>query len=172
MSAARKTAAGALPSIDMLVEAGDWASPASLRALIELSLAASLAKGIPAIAPDSEVSFLFTDDAHIRVLNRQYRGKDSSTNVLSFPGPRTNGKTFGPMLGDIVFAGETVAREAEAAQIPADHHLAHLVIHGFLHLLGYDHEADAEAAAMEALETAILARLGIADPYGGPDDRG
>jgi probable rRNA maturation factor len=107
------------------------------------------------------------DDAHIRVLNRQYRGKNKPTNVLSFPAPPAKPKSFGPQLGDMVFAAETIVAEAKRDGITLADHLAHLVVHGFLHLLGYDHEIEQEAVAMEALETAILGRLGIADPYGG-----
>ena len=109
--------------------------------------------------PDSELSILFTDDAHIRRLNAAYRGKDKPTNVLSFP------QAGGPLLGDVILASETVAKEAVLAQKPLKDHIAHLVVHGFLHLLGYDHEADEEAEAMEALERAALKRLGIEDPY-------
>jgi probable rRNA maturation factor len=141
-------------AIDVRVEAGKWPSKAKLTALATRSLAAALARAKPKLAAGPELSLLFTDDAHVRVLNRQYRRKDKATNVLSFPTPKAaRAKAFGPQLGDIVLAD----------------HLAHLIVHGFLHLLGHDHEDDREAAVMEKLETAILARLGIADPYGGAD---
>ncbi len=91
------------------------------------------------LAPDSEISLVFTDDAHIRKLNRRYRGKDKATNVLSFPGPPGR-DSLGPLVGDLVFAEGTVAREAEAEGIARDHHLSHLIVHGFLHLAGYDHK--------------------------------
>jgi probable rRNA maturation factor len=157
-------------AIDVRVEAGKWPSKAKLTALATRSLAAALARAKPKLAAGPELSLLFTDDAHVRVLNRQYRRKDKATNVLSFPTPKAaRAKAFGPQLGDIVLAEETVAREAEAEGITRDDHLAHLIVHGFLHLLGHDHEDDREAAVMEKLETAILARLGIADPYGGAD---
>jgi probable rRNA maturation factor len=155
-----------LPEIDVRVEAGDWPSAAKLKALAKRAIAAAVPSVKARFAPASEVSLLFTDDAHIRVLNRQYRGKDKPTNVLSFPGP-SDGRVFGPLVGDLVFAQETVAREAEIEAVPFEDHLIHLVVHGFLHLLGYDHEVDRDAARMEGLETAILAGLGIADPYGG-----
>ena len=112
---------------------------------------------------DAEVSILFADDAFVRGLNARWRGQDKPTNVLSFPavgggpGPRS--------LGDIVLAYETVAREAEAAGRPFLHHTVHLLVHGFLHLLGYDHETDADAAVMEACEVRILETLDIPDPY-------
>jgi probable rRNA maturation factor len=101
----------------------------------------------------------------MRALNRAWRGKDASTNVLSFPaGAMAHGEEPCP-LGDVVLAAETVQREAEGQAIPLADHAAHLVVHGMLHLLGFDHERDEEADAMEALETKVLSRLGIADPY-------
>jgi len=156
----------AVPAIDIRVEAGNWPPAAKLRRLVTRAVAQTIASAAPPLAPSSELSLVFTDDAHVRVLNRRYRRKGTATNVLSFPGARTEARTFGPLLGDLVFAAETIAREADAQGIAPDHHLAHLVVHGFLHLLGHDHHRNAEAAVMEGLETAILARLGIADPYG------
>jgi probable rRNA maturation factor len=154
-------------AIDVRVEAGDWPSKAKLTRIAAQSLAAAVARAKPKLAPGSELSLLFTDDAHIRVLNRRYRRKAKPTNVLSFPAPAAKARTFGPQLGDLVFAAETIAREAKGDGISFDDHLTHLIVHGFLHLLGHDHEEDREATVMEKLETAILARLGIADPYGG-----
>jgi probable rRNA maturation factor len=103
---------------------------------------------------------LLADDAALRALNRDWRGKDKPTNVLSFPAPQG-----GEMLGDIALAAETVAAEAQAQGKPFAAHMAHLLAHGFLHLLGYDHEIEAEAEAMEARERAILVSLGLPDPY-------
>jgi probable rRNA maturation factor len=111
------------------------------------------------------VSLVFTDDASVRVLNRDYRGKDKPTNVLSFPAPQLVPGRFGPLIGDIVVARETVAAESAADGLTFADHLTHLIVHGFLHLVGYDHETDDEAAVMEGLETSILQQLGIADPY-------
>ena len=114
------------------------------------------------------------NDSAIRALNRDWRGKDAPTNVLSFPVPgppsgqrRGRGKRTSPSpyIGDIVIAYETVAREAKAEDKPFGHHLAHLAVHGFLHLHGYDHENDRDAQKMERLERRILARLAIPDPY-------
>ncbi|MBY0362839.1 MAG: rRNA maturation RNase YbeY [Phreatobacter sp.] len=111
------------------------------------------------IPADAELSVALADDAMIQRLNREYRSKDNPTNVLSFSAPR------GPLLGDVVIAYQTLVREAgEEALTPSDH-LTHLTIHGLLHLLGYDHETEAEAVAMEAMETSILADLGISDPH-------
>ena len=112
---------------------------------------------------------MLTDDAGIRTLNSNWRGIDKPTNVLSFPALQPTGPS-GPddaprMLGDIAIAYETTRQEADDEQKPFDHHLSHLAVHGFLHLIGYDHENDDDAEAMETLEQEILAQLGIPDPY-------
>jgi len=118
-----------------------------------------------------EVSLVFTNDAEIRGINAQWRSQDKPTNVLSFPGfPLTPGKMPGPMLGDIIFAEETLTREAAELGKSFDDHLTHLMVHGFLHLFGYDHMDDEEAEKMEGLETRILAGLGLSDPYGDDPD--
>jgi probable rRNA maturation factor len=121
-------------------------------------------RAVTAAAPpdtsDRELSVVLTDDAAIRALNAQWRKKDEPTNVLSFPAPAN-----ASILGDIVIAYETTAREAAQEQKPLADHLSHLAVHGFLHLLGYDHESDADADVMEQLEREILARLGVPDPY-------
>ena len=110
-----------------------------------------------------EVVVLLTDDATVHDLNQRFRGKDRPTNVLSFPAPGT----ARPHLGDLVLAsGVCIAEAADQGKTVADH-LSHLVVHGVLHLLGHDHENDAEAEAMEARERATLATLGVADPYAG-----
>jgi len=107
------------------------------------------------------VTLLLTDDQAIKDLNRRFRQQDRPTNVLSFPAPQ-NPERF---LGDIALAFGVCAREAEEQGKPLAHHLQHLVAHGVLHLLGYDHETDAQAEEMEGLERAVLAGLGIPDPY-------
>jgi probable rRNA maturation factor len=119
-----------------------------------------------------EIAIVLTDDSGIRTLNREWRKLDAPTNVLSFPagqppaGSRRGARRVARRhLGDIVIAYQTTAREAAAERKPFDHHLAHLAVHGFLHLFGYDHATDEEAAGMERLEVGILARLGIPDPY-------
>jgi probable rRNA maturation factor len=152
--------------VALSIEAGAWPPRRRLQALVARALAAAAAGAGVDLAPDAEVSVVFTDDAHIRVLNRRYRRKDKATNVLSFPGAPAHPGAFGPLVGDLVLAAETIAREADAEGIALADHLTHLVVHGFLHLVGHDHEIDAEAVVMEGLETAILAGLGIADPYG------
>ena len=107
---------------------------------------------------------MLTDDSAVRALNREWRGEDAPTNVLSFPAGGPGGGAP-RMLGDIVIAYETAAREAEIEGKPLMHHVAHLAVHGFLHLVGYDHAASADADVMEGLEVAILARLDVPDPY-------
>ena len=111
-----------------------------------------------------EITVLLTDDKTIQDLNARFRGKDKPTNVLSFPAA----ESAAPHLGDIALAFGVCAAEAEAQGKPLAHHLMHLTVHGVLHLLGYDHEADAEAEEMEGMERAILATLGVPDPYAHP----
>ena len=157
--------AGCLPvDIDISIEAGEWPDGEALTRLVERAVAAAFAEA--GGAGRSELSIVFSDDAHIRTLNAGWRAKDKPTNVLSFPAfPSQKGGQLPPMLGDIVLAAETVAREAVLEDKPLENHITHLVTHGLLHLLGYDHETDAEAEEMEAIERAALARLAIPDPY-------
>jgi len=120
-----------------------------------------------------EIAVVLADDAEVRGLNAEWRGQDKPTNVLSFPAMEPDDVIRQPpempvLLGDVVLAFETCLREAGEQGKPLGHHLAHLVVHGTLHLLGYDHETDEDAGVMEPLETHVLAGLGIADPYGEP----
>lgn len=153
-------------NIDILVETEGWPDEGRLQALAEKAVEAAVAElGLPIRQP-TELSLVFTDDASIRELNREWRNKDKPTNVLSFPAfPISVGDAPGPMLGDIIIARETVEREAALEEKPFDHHLTHLIVHGFLHLLGHDHEVAEEAEEMEQCERQILARLAIPDPY-------
>lgn len=153
-------------SVDVEVEAGDWARLPDLGGLADGAGAAALA-ALPAPPPDDvALNVLLTDDAAVRELNRAWRGQDKATNVLSFPCPPMAG--LPRPLGDVALAFETVAREAEAEGKSLRDHAAHLVVHGILHLLGHDHAGEADAEAMERIEVAALARLGIADPYRSP----
>ncbi len=153
-------------AIDIAVEAGAWPQEAELEILVHRAASAALAELSPPRTGHSELSVVFSDDANIRTLNAGWRGKDKPTNVLSFPAfPATGDAALPPMLGDIVLAFETVAREAKLENKPLENHITHLVIHGLLHLLGWDHETDEEAEAMEAVERRALARLAIPDPY-------
>lgn len=146
---------------------GDWEALA-VRAALSAGEGEQLLAGPRLIA-----SLLFTSDAEVHALNRDWRERDKPTNVLSFPMlERDQLVSLAPdgppvMLGDIALAYETCTREAAEKGVPLEHHAAHLIVHGLLHLAGHDHvESDAQAEQMEALETAILAKLGIADPYG------
>ena len=130
---------------------------------------AEAAIGNACAARPVEVSILLTDDARMRALNRDFRGQDRPTNVLSFPGEADiphHGAAL--LIGDVAVALETTEREAIAQGKSLADHLCHLVVHGILHLLGYDHVHDADAQAMETAERDILARLAIGDPYGHP----
>ena len=145
---------------------------------------AVLAAAKAASTAPAELAIVLSHDSAIKALNRDWRGKNAATNVLSFPaapaepspkagkpGRKTSAKTSDkfratiPYIGDIVIAYQTTAREAEAEGKPFRHHLAHLAVHGFLHLLGYDHENDRDAEKMESLERRILRRLAVPDPY-------
>lgn len=151
--------------IDIALEAGDWPVEEELRGHAEMAVSAVFAE-LAIADPASELSLLFTDDPSIRVLNRDWRGKDKATNVLSFPAFEiAPGDPLPPMLGDIILASETVSKEAVLEGKPFAHHLTHLIVHGLLHLLGYDHENDEDAEEMEGLERRMLARLAIPDPY-------
>jgi probable rRNA maturation factor len=152
-------------SIDIVHEAGDWGA---LEPVVDAARAAAAALEAELGLAACEACVALSSDAEVQQLNATYRGKDAPTNVLSFPaGPAipAGEAEEARFLGDLVLAGETVAREAADLGVPVEHHLQHLVVHGLLHLLGYDHETDAEAEDMESLEVRILARLGIADPY-------
>ena len=152
--------------IDLLVEGGDWPPEAELETITHEAVTAAMAETGSAADDGTELSVVFSDDAHIRELNAQWRGKDKPTNVLSFPAfPPKLGAPLPPLLGDIVLASETVIREAALEGKEVRHHITHLLIHGFLHLLGYDHESGEEADEMEAVERRALARLAIPDPY-------
>jgi len=138
--------------------------PDALDARAEEAVRAALAQSKAKIAGAAELSIVLTNDAEQRILNRDWRGIDKSTNVLSFPQIEPFGAVQG-LLGDLILARETLVREAGEMGISFEDHFTHLVVHGFLHLLGYDHMDDDEALAMEGLETQILASLGVADPY-------
>jgi probable rRNA maturation factor len=151
-------------TLDIMIEAGDWGRLEDAEALAQKAAQAALAVTYEADG-DFEASVMLTDDAQIQELNRTWRAKDKPTNVLSFPAPEQPGVTGPRHLGDIALAYETLVRESEEESKELAHHFAHLIIHGVLHLLGYDHEIEAEAEIMEGLEVKALATLGIADPY-------
>jgi probable rRNA maturation factor len=145
--------------IDLEIETAAWIDAlADAEALVLAAAEATLASEG---AVGEGVSFLLTDDQEIRDLNRRFRQQDKPTNVLSFPAPQ-NPERF---LGDVALAYGVCAREAAEQGKPLKNHLQHLVAHGVFHLLGYDHETDAQADEMEGLERAVLAGLGVPDPY-------
>ena len=162
-------------SLAIAFEDDNWDDPAGMEsmALTVLCVAAvDLAdhEGQPFPEEPPEVSLVLADDAFVRSVNAQWRDQDKATNVLSFPAfPLVPGGMPGPLLGDILIARETVMREAAALDKPMTDHLTHLLVHGFLHLFGYDHMETAEAENMERIETRILATLGLSDPYAGTE---
>ena len=167
------------PAIDIKVDSPLWKTRRGVKAVLQRAICEAAAM---AATSGGELAIVLTDDSAIRTLNRDWRGKDQPTNVLSFPanaasrslprkperdgvGGAGKGRGRVRLLGDIVIAYETMAREALAEHRPFAHHLAHLAVHGFLHLMGHDHAADSEADAMEAMEIAVLARLEVPNPY-------
>lgn len=135
-----------------------------MEALAEKAVLAALAQSQAKVAGIAELSIVLTDDAEQQELNRDWRGIDKPTNVLSFPQIEPFSPVIG-ILGDITLARETLEREAGELDKSFEEHFTHLVVHGFLHILGYDHTHEADALVMEGLETQILASMGIADPY-------
>jgi probable rRNA maturation factor len=158
----------AYPITEVVVAADCWHSEPDAEATVQRAILAASA-ATDAAVDNAEVAVMLTDDLAIRTLNKDFRGIDKPTNVLSFPAPEMDGVdgegAVPRTLGDIAIAYETLRREADEEAKPFLHHLSHLAVHGFLHLIGYDHETDGEAEEMEALEVAILAQLGIPDPY-------
>ena len=148
--------------LDLLVEADDWATLTGLEAVCERALGAAARIG----GIDGQVSLLLSDDDALQTLNRDWRGQDKPTDVLSFEAALQDR----PFLGDIAVAFGVASRDAALKAIPLDQHLSHLLIHGYLHLIGHDHMEDTEAEEMEALEIAALASLGWPDPYRQSDD--
>ena len=158
----RQGRSASAPSIDIIIDSPLWNSVPSL----EIALRRAIAAAAPPQVANAEIAIVLTDDQSIRALNRQWRDHDNATNVLSFPAGGQDRADGAPiLLGDIVIAYETTANEAEAEGKSFLHHLSHLAVHGFLHLVGYDHESHDDAETMEGLERRILARLGVPDPY-------
>jgi probable rRNA maturation factor len=161
-------AQSALPITEVLVVADCWLNEPDVEAVIQRAIAVA-AEMVDADTSEAELAVMLTDDGGIRTLNKNWRGLDKPTNVLSFPAlqltTERSSQDAPRMLGDIAIAYETTRREADDEQKRFDHHLSHLAIHGFLHLIGYDHEKDQDAETMETLEREILAQLDIPDPY-------
>ena len=159
---AAKRAPKKTPKIDMLIESALWKRRADAKSLARRAIAEAAAL---LSTPRAELAIVLTDNSSIRQLNRDWRGVDAATNVLSFPAAGAIGER--PLFGDIVLAYETIDAEAHVEHKPFAHHVAHLAVHGFLHLLGYDHVREKDAEAMERTERNILRRLAIPDPYRG-----
>ena len=154
------------PSIDLLVEADLEESQKPVLGKIDKIIGATVSIGALKFPEGAELSLLITDDRKLQTLNLDWRGKDKPTNVLSFPGQTIEvGETAGDFLGDIAVSIETTQREAKETGKSFADHFTHLIVHGFLHLFGYDHENDEDAEEMENLERNVLAELGISDPY-------
>ena len=157
-------------SVEFTVPSPLWRSFKRARPIARETLAACLEESGVITEDRAEVGLLLSDDAAIQALNARWRGIDKPTNVLSFPTVLPDAIGSAPMLGDIAMAFETLKREADESAKPLSDHYRHLVAHGFLHLIGYDHETEDEAERMEALERRVLARFGVADPYGAVEE--
>ncbi|MDR4308205.1 rRNA maturation RNase YbeY [Chelatococcus sambhunathii] len=142
-----------------------WTILSDAEATVAAAVAAAFAEAGLVALPEAELAVTLADDARVRALNAEWREKDKPTNVLTFPAVEPDETADAPMLGDVILAFETVEREAREEGRTLSDHVSHLVVHGVLHLFGYDHLEDDEAEEMEAIETRALARLGVADPY-------
>ncbi|MGJ3262450.1 MAG: rRNA maturation RNase YbeY [Salinarimonas sp.] len=152
-------------TLDVTREAGAWETLGDIEGLCARAAEAALVvAGVEGLVA---LELLLTDDSAIREINREWRHRDEPTNVLSFPAAPAPGYPGPRRLGDVVLAFETLAREAQAEGRPLADHAAHLLAHGVLHCLGYDHDQDAAAEEMEALETRAMALIGVPDPYAG-----
>lgn len=153
------------PRVEFVADSPRWRAALPARSLARQAIAAAARACGVALAPGAELCVHLADDERVRALNARWRGLDKPTNVLSFPAAAPAEIARARLLGDVVLAFETVAREAADEGKPLADHYRHLVVHGFLHLIGFDHDDEVDAERMEAMETRILAQLGVADPY-------
>lgn len=164
-----------MTSLDIVINREDEGWPAGLETRLRETAETVLTRALVSGADAVEIGITLADDETVRALNRDHRGKDKPTNVLSFPLADGDFEAEAPgaplLLGDVILARETVAREAAEQGKSLENHAAHLVAHGVLHLLGYDHETEAEAEAMERLEIEALRGLGVPDPYTDPSPK-
>jgi probable rRNA maturation factor len=163
------TARKPLPHIDVQRHSARWRNVPGLVTAIRKAVRRATEMSGVTLKDSAEISVSLADDAAVRAANRNWRAKDKPTNVLSFPATSPHKLGHSPFVGDIIIAHETVVAEAENDSKTVMNHTLHLVVHGVLHLLGYDHMTNADAARMEALETRILESLGLPDPYAGSD---
>lgn len=154
--------------IDISLEAGDWPPETELLAFADRAFKAASEEAGLSFTDGAEVSLVFTGDDSIATLNQAWRGKSGPTNVLTFPQAEPPAISAVPLLGDIIFADGVMRKEAAELNISFEAHLSHLLVHGLLHIFGYDHENDKDAEEMETLETAILEKLGYDNPYQRP----
>ncbi len=152
-------------SCDVLIEDPLWLERLDPEAIVIAAAEKMIAVVRPRIHPEAEISVTFSNDERIRQLNAEWRGKDAPTNVLSFPAISGTRFDSSPLLGDVVLAYETIDREARVDGKQFTDHTAHLVIHGLLHLVGYDHESEIDAVKMESTESRIMIGLGYPDPW-------
>ena len=153
------------PTVEIVAESQLWDAEPGADEVARRAIAAALAEARRPYMDEAELSVILADDTRVKELNRDWRGKDKPTNVLTFPAAEGDAIASSPMLGDVIIAYETVAEEARESGKTFGDHFAHLVVHGTLHLFGFDHISDDEAELMENTERAALARLGISDPY-------
>ncbi|HVX35673.1 MAG TPA: rRNA maturation RNase YbeY [Hyphomicrobium sp.] len=168
MSEPPQSAVPRVIEVDVVEDDGNWSALSDAQTLIEQA-AAAVANELGSGAGSGVVAVALSSDASVEVLNGQFRGKPKPTNVLSFPAGEGVPDGF---IGDVILAAETVRREADEQGVPLAHHVQHLVVHGILHLLGYDHISAADAERMEAIEISILSKLGVANPYTGALETG
>lgn len=156
-------------AVDIVEDDGDWSGVGDVGAIVQAAADAVAASGLVDVGgADASVAVALSSDANVQKLNGSYRRKPRPTNVLSFPAGPGGEDGF---LGDVVFAIETLRREADALETPLAHHLQHLTVHGILHLLGFDHQTDDAADAMEAIEIKVLKSIGVSNPYTGALER-
>jgi len=155
-----------LLTIDFSLQSGTWPDQSEMAGLLDKTLSTASSHCPFDLPTGAEVSVVFCDDVNIQILNNEFRDEDKPTNVLSFASnDHVELEAWSPLLGDIILAQETIEREAKEQSKTFTDHLTHLLVHGYLHLVGYDHMNDEDAEKMENMERKVLAALGIADPY-------
>jgi probable rRNA maturation factor len=159
-------------SCDILLEDQRWAGRMDIDSVVNSVVQTALEVTNVTLNEMAEASFTFADDKRLQELNKIWRKKDSPTNVLSFPAAEGAALKTSPLLGDVVLAYETIDREASEEGKVFTHHAAHMIAHGFLHLIGFDHENDVQADEMERVETKVLSRLGMPDPWASRENEG